>query len=136
MIFMGSLRLRQLGGAGAVRIHLGRRAPVADRVGVERLDPRAGAQTALAHGHDVIPGEDALEHLHVGLVVQAGADLGLAHRVRLGDEDGELTIYAAGREEKELATIDFNSSIYSTPTIANGVIFVTDRSRLYAIKAF
>jgi outer membrane protein assembly factor BamB len=57
-------------------------------------------------------------------------------KVFIGDEDGELTIYEAGREEKELAVIEFNSSIYSTPTIANGVIFVTDRSRLYAIKAF
>ena len=28
----------------------------------------------------------------------------------------------------------FNSSIYSTPTIANGTMFVSDRSRLYAIK--
>ena len=37
---------------------------------------------------------------------------------------------------KELGQKDFNSSIYSTATIANGVIFVSDRSRLYAIKAF
>jgi outer membrane protein assembly factor BamB len=57
-------------------------------------------------------------------------------KVFIGDEDGELTIFAAGREEKVLKTVDFNSSIYSTPTIANGVIFVSDRSRLYAIKAF
>ncbi len=57
-------------------------------------------------------------------------------KVMIGDEDGELTIFAAGREEKELKTIEFNSSIYSTPTIANGVIYVSDRTRLYAIQAF
>jgi outer membrane protein assembly factor BamB len=57
-------------------------------------------------------------------------------KVFIGDEDGELAIFSTGREEKELATIEFNSSIYSTPTIANGVIFITDRSRLYAIDAF
>ena len=37
-------------------------------------------------------------------------------------------------EQQPLKTIEFNSSIYSTPTIANGVIFVSDRSRLYAFK--
>ena len=30
----------------------------------------------------------------------------------------------------------FPSSIYSTPTIANGRIYVTDRSRLYCFDAF
>ncbi len=56
--------------------------------------------------------------------------------VMIGDEDGELTIFAEGRQEKKLKKIEFNSSIYSTPTVANGVIFITDRSRLYAFKAF
>ena len=54
--------------------------------------------------------------------------------VLLGDEDGELVILKAGDELEEIDTKMFNSSIYSTPTIANGVMFVSDRSRLYAIK--
>ena len=55
-------------------------------------------------------------------------------KVMLGDEDGDLVILEAGKEEKVLAEKLFNSSIYSTPTIANGVIFISDRSRLYAFK--
>ena len=55
-------------------------------------------------------------------------------RVLLGDEDGEMVILKAGRTMEEIETKTFNSSIYSTPTIANGTMFVSDRSRLYAIK--
>lgn len=55
-------------------------------------------------------------------------------KVFLGDEDGILTIFQAGKEKKQLKQIEFKSSIYSTPTIANGVMFITDRSRLYAIS--
>jgi len=51
----------------------------------------------------------------------------------LGDEDGILSIFAASKELKKIGEIEFPSSIYSTPTIANGVMFVSDRSRLYAI---
>jgi len=54
-------------------------------------------------------------------------------KVFVGDEDGILTVFAEGKELKKLAEFEFNSSIYSTITIAHGVIFVTDRSRLYAI---
>jgi outer membrane protein assembly factor BamB len=54
--------------------------------------------------------------------------------VMLGDEDGEVAILKAGKELEEVKTVSFRSSIYSTPSIANGVMYVTDRSRLYAIK--
>ena len=55
-------------------------------------------------------------------------------KVLLGDEDGDLVILATGKEENVLAEKLFNSSIYSTPTISNGVIFISDRSQLYAFK--
>lgn len=51
----------------------------------------------------------------------------------LGDEDGILSVFATGRTMNKLAEIEFPSSIYSTPTISHGVMYVSDRSRLYAI---
>jgi outer membrane protein assembly factor BamB len=54
--------------------------------------------------------------------------------VFLGDEDGEVAILKAGSKLEKVKTVSFPSSIYSTPSIANGVMYVTDRSRLYAIK--
>jgi len=51
----------------------------------------------------------------------------------VGDEDGIISVFAAGKELKQLAEIECDSSIYGTPTIANGVLFINDCRRLYAI---
>lgn len=63
-----------------------------------------------------------------------GSPMVIDGHVLLGDEDGEMIILKAGDKLEEVATKTFNSSIYSTPTIANGRMYVSDRSRLYAIK--
>jgi len=54
-------------------------------------------------------------------------------KIFLGDEDGDLVVLKAGKKEDVLKEKTFNSSIYSTPTIAGGVMFISDRSKLYAI---
>jgi len=61
-----------------------------------------------------------------------GSPMVVDGRILLGDEDGELVILKAGDEEDVVATMQFDSAIYSTPTIANGTLFISDRSRLYA----
>ena len=63
-----------------------------------------------------------------------GSPMVVDGKVMLGDEDGDLAILAAGKEENELDVKIFPSSIYSTPTIANGVLYISDRSRLYAFS--
>ncbi len=63
-----------------------------------------------------------------------GSPMVVDGKVFLGDEDGDLVVLAAGKEEKVLAEKLFDSSIYSTPSIANGRLFVTDRSRLYCFE--
>ena len=45
-----------------------------------------------------------------------------------------MVILEDGPKEKVVEEKIFQSSIYSTPTIANGRMYVSDRSRLYAIK--
>lgn len=54
-------------------------------------------------------------------------------KVFLGDEDGELIILAAGREKKPLAKIEFGAPIYSSPVVANGVLYVCTQTHLYAV---
>ena len=58
-------------------------------------------------------------------------------KVFLGTEEGTLFVFAADKNEanviRQYDTIN-NSSIYSTPTIANGRMFLTDRTRLYSIQ--
>jgi outer membrane protein assembly factor BamB len=61
-----------------------------------------------------------------------GSTMVVDGKVFLGDEDGILSVFEAGKKLNKIKEIEFRSSIYSTPTIANGVMFVSDRSRLYA----
>ena len=54
-------------------------------------------------------------------------------KVYMGNEDGSLVVFQAGREKKVLNTIDLGGSVYTTPVAANGVLYVTTREKLYAI---
>jgi len=63
-----------------------------------------------------------------------GSALLVDDKVYIGDEDGELLIMKQGREQKVLGTYEFDSSIYTTPVAANGVLYVTTKSKLYAIQ--
>ena len=63
-----------------------------------------------------------------------GSPMAVDGYVLLGDEDGELVILKEGDGTQPHRTILFDSSIYSTPSIANGIMFVSDRNRLYAFE--
>lgn len=55
----------------------------------------------------------------------------------LGNEDGYLTILPATKEydEKDLVEVDMQTTIYSSPIAANGVLYVATHTHLYAIAA-
>ncbi len=55
-------------------------------------------------------------------------------KVYLGDEDGDVVVLQAGREEKLLAEMNMRSSVYSTPVPANGALFIATRNRLFALE--
>ena len=54
-------------------------------------------------------------------------------KVFLPTEDGDLHILATGKEKKPLTAINFGAPIYSSPIIANDVLFVATMTHLYAI---
>lgn len=62
-----------------------------------------------------------------------GSTLVADGKVYVGNENGTLTVLAAGREMKKLAEIDFAAPIYSTPVAANGVLYVATDKHLYAL---
>ncbi len=83
-----------------------------------------------------------------------GSPLIAADRVYVGDEDGDIAVFTLSDDSSlstEYATHVYNgktytdkqprqenrtpSSIYTTPIVANGVLYITDKSRLYAISA-
>ena len=62
-----------------------------------------------------------------------GSPLVADGKVYLGDEDGDLVVLQAGRPMKKLAEINMGGAIYGTPVAANGVLYVMNRSMLFAI---
>jgi outer membrane protein assembly factor BamB len=53
-------------------------------------------------------------------------------KVYVGDEDGDFVVLAAAREKKQLSECNLGAPIYSTPVVANGVIYVGSNTHLFA----
>jgi len=53
-------------------------------------------------------------------------------KVYVGDEDGAFVVLAATKEKKVISETDLGVAVYSTPIIANGVIYVGSNTQLYA----
>jgi outer membrane protein assembly factor BamB len=54
-------------------------------------------------------------------------------RVYVGTDDGDVVIFAHGRREKVLATINMDEPVKSTPVSVDGVLYVATNAKLYAI---
>jgi outer membrane protein assembly factor BamB len=54
-------------------------------------------------------------------------------KVYVGDEDGDFAILEAKKEKKLISETNLGSPIYSTPIVANGVMYVGTQTHLYAI---
>ena len=54
-------------------------------------------------------------------------------KVYLGDEDGDVYVFAHGKEKKLLGQIAMEQPIKGTPVAVNGVLYVTTDTQLFAI---
>ena len=55
------------------------------------------------------------------------------NKVYIATEDGEVWVFLHGKHCRVLNKIDMAQPIRSTPTVANGVLYLTTESHLYAI---
>ena len=64
-----------------------------------------------------------------------GSPLIVDGKVYVGDEDGEVSVFKLDPKENEpIAVVDMGNSVYSTPIVANGVLYIANRTHLFAIK--
>ena len=77
------------------------------------------------------------EHLwtHDTFAAVWGSAFVVGGNVYLGDEDGDVVILQAGREEKVVAEMNMGSAVYTTPTVTDGVLYIATRSELFAIAS-
>lgn len=61
-----------------------------------------------------------------------GSTLVADGKVYVGDEDGDFVVLAATKEKKVISETNLNAPVYSTPVVANGVIYVASNTHLYA----
>jgi outer membrane protein assembly factor BamB len=62
-----------------------------------------------------------------------GSPLVVDGKVYLGDEDGDVRVFRAGKELKKIAEMNMGGAVYSTPVPTNGVLYIMNRSQLFAI---
>jgi outer membrane protein assembly factor BamB len=62
-----------------------------------------------------------------------GSPMVVDGKVYLGDEDGDVVVLEAAKEEKLLGEFNLGTSIYSTPVPANGTLFIMSRNQIFAL---
>ena len=55
-------------------------------------------------------------------------------KVYIGDEDGDICVFELSAEQKLLSEINMGSSVYSTPVVANNVLFIANKDHVFAIE--
>ena len=63
----------------------------------------------------------------------SASPIGSDDKVYLAGEDGQLLVLRAGRAFDVLARIDMGETVFATPAIARGTLYVRTRGHLYAI---
>jgi outer membrane protein assembly factor BamB len=56
-------------------------------------------------------------------------------KVFLGDEDGDVVVLKAAKTKDLLAEMNLDNSVYTTPVAAKGVLYIVNRTTLFAIAA-
>lgn len=56
-------------------------------------------------------------------------------KVYIGDEDGDVTVFAAGKNKRILAEVNMGSPVYGTVVPANSTLFLNNRNELYALAS-
>ena len=74
--------------------------------------------------------------VHDMLAASWGSPLITDEHVYIGDEDGDMLVFKLSAEQHDpVLDINMINSIYSTPVVANGVLYIANKDHLFAIQA-
>ncbi len=88
-------------------------------------------ETGYLHCLDAKTGQKYWDHDFLSAVW--GSPYWVDGKVYIGTEDGDIVIFAHGKEKKILNKVSMEDTVHSTPVAVNGVLYVATRSKLYAI---
>jgi outer membrane protein assembly factor BamB len=83
------------------------------------------------HCLDAKTGEEKWEHDTEGRIW--GSTLVADGKIYVGTEERQLVVLKAGSEDEKVGDIELDGPIYSTPIVANGVMFLTTDKTLFAL---
>ncbi len=72
---------------------------------------------------------------HDTLDASWGSPLIVEGKVYCGTENGDVKIFELSKKKNVINEVSLESSVYSTPVVANNVLFISSKEALFAIKA-
>jgi len=63
-----------------------------------------------------------------------GSPLIVGGHVYIGDEDGDISIFKLSDKQELVREINMDNSVYSTPVVANDVLYISNKDTLFAIS--
>jgi outer membrane protein assembly factor BamB len=92
-----------------------------------------GELAGFLHCLDARTGQQYWEHDQKSEVW--GSAYWVDNKVFIGDETGDVFVFAHGKEKKLLAEHDMKHGVKSTPIVVNGVLYIMTETHLYAIAS-
>ncbi len=71
---------------------------------------------------------------HDMLAASWASPLIVEDKVYIADEDGDISIFKLSAEKELLGEVNMESATYTTPIVANNVLYIANRNRLFAIE--
>lgn len=87
--------------------------------------------SGLVHCVDALTGK--VYWTHDMLAASWGSALIADGKVYIGDEDGDVTVFKHGKEKEIISEINMGNAVYTSPVIADGVLFIANKTHLFAI---
>lgn len=63
-----------------------------------------------------------------------GSALIVDDKVYVGDEEGKVNVFKLGAEKEILAENNMGNSVYSTPVVANNILYIANKTHVFAIE--